>query len=318
MPRISELNSRLLLVTGKGGVGKSTVSLTLAQHFLAQGKKVLLVCLQPQSILQGLYGLASPVGYEPQVLEKNFSALTLNPQDAIREYILRQIRFEFLYRAVFENRVVKYFLRATPGLSDLVYLGKIWDLTQQSAKSRSGYDHIIVDMAASGHGFNMLKTPQTVMTMVQSGPLFHLAEKMHLLIKDTQICSHVLVTLAEELPMNESLELMETLKTNLGIQFACVIVNRVLSFKKTEAQLLNLPTEAASVLGKALEAARFLDSRQGIQQLQIEKIKHLDPFLLPQIFSEAFERSTISMLAEALDEQFRGGHLFRAEEQVAG
>jgi len=311
MPRITELNSRLLLVTGKGGVGKSTVSLALAQHFLAQGKKVLLVCLQPQSIVQSLYGLAEPISYEPQVLEKNFSALTLNPHDAIREYVLRQIRFEFLYRAVFENRVVKYFLRATPGLSDLVYLGKIWDLNEQARRSRSGFDHIIVDMAASGHGFNMLKTPQTVMSMVQSGPLYTLAEKMHLMIKDAQICSHILVTLAEELPMNESLELMENLKGTLGIHFACTVVNRVLTFENPTESVLGFPAEASSLLGKALLAARFLNSRQNIQQLQIEKMKHLDPFLLPQVFSETFSRSTIATLASVLKNQFQGGELFQ-------
>lgn len=305
MPQNSELNSQLLLVTGKGGVGKSTTSLALAQYFLGQGKKVLLVCLQPQSIVQSLYGLSEPISYEPQNLEPNFSALTLNPQDAIREYVLRQIRFEFLYRAVFENRVVKYFLRATPGLSDLVYLGKIWDLQEQAKRSRSGYDHIIVDMAASGHGFNMLKTPQTVMTMVQSGPLFALAEKMDLMVKNPKICSHVLVTLAEELPMNESLELMGNLKETLGIQFASVVVNRVLGFETLPASVLNTPTEASSLLGKALRAARFFESRQKIQRLQIEKMKSLFPILLPQIFSETFSRATIATLATSLGEQLQ-------------
>ena len=105
--------------------------------------------------------------------------------------------------------------------------------------------------------------------------------------------------------MNESLELMGNLKETLGIQFASVVVNRVLGFETLPASVLNTPTEASSLLGKALRAARFFESRQKIQRLQIEKMKSLFPILLPQIFSETFSRATIATLATALGEQLQ-------------
>ena len=154
MPTPTLLDRRLVVVTGKGGVGKSTVSAALAVLAAREGKRVLVCEVNARERIAPLLG-APPAG--PQIREARPGLFTLNvtPPEAMREYGIMVLKFRTIYDAVFENRLVQNFIEATPGLSDMVSIGKVYSLTE-------AYDLVIVDAPATGHGLALLEIPAIV------------------------------------------------------------------------------------------------------------------------------------------------------------
>ena len=144
------LDRRLLLVTGKGGVGKSTVAAALALRLASAGLRTLLCEVNADGRLGRM--LAHPeVGADVVQVEPNLSMVDLQPDASMREYVLSKIRLERVYRAVFENRMVKYFLRFVPALAETVMLGKVMWHLRQWPDAPGGFDRIVVDLPATGH-----------------------------------------------------------------------------------------------------------------------------------------------------------------------
>jgi len=219
------LDRRLILVVGKGGVGRSTVAAAIAGTCAAQGKKTLLYQTNANDRFGHYFG-KPPVGATPSQLAPNLWAVNATPASALAEYGLMVLRFQSVYEMVFENRVAKAFLRAIPGLDDYALLGKAWFHTTEEKRGKPVWDSVVFDMPASGHSVSMLRVPWVIVDTVPEGPLTRDARTVKALLCDPARTAAVLVTLAEEMPVNEALEL-EVKLIALGIVPQQLLVNQV-------------------------------------------------------------------------------------------
>ena len=216
---------RLILVVGKGGVGRSTVAAAIAGQLAARGKKTLLFETNANDRF-GSYFDKSPVGEKVTQLAPNLYAVNTNPAAALAEYGLMILKFKSVYEMVFENRVTRAFLRAIPGLDDYALLGKAWFHTEEASRGKPVWDTVVFDMPASGHSISMLRIPQVITDTVPDGPLTRDARTIKDLLSDPKRTAAVLVTLAEEMPVNEAIEL-EAKLSSMGIVPQHVVCNQL-------------------------------------------------------------------------------------------
>jgi len=231
---------RLVLVLGKGGVGRSTIAAALAGRNAARGKKTLLFETNANDRF-GSYFDKPAVGTSITELAPNLSAVNTNPAAALEEYGLMILKFKSVYEMVFENRITKAFLRAIPGLDDYSLMGKAWFHTEDTKRGRPVWDTLVFDMPASGHSVSMLRIPWVIAETVPEGPLTRDARTIKELLCDPDRTCAIIVTLAEEMPVNEAIELEQKL-TALGIVTQHVICNQM------------YPEHFAPPVGKVLDA----------------------------------------------------------------
>lgn len=220
-----QYDRRLILVLGKGGVGRSTVAAAIAGQLAAAGKKTLLYETNANDRF-GNYFDKPPVGTEPAQLGPNLWAVNATPASALAEYGLMILKFKSVYDLVFENRLTRAFLRAIPGLDDYSLLGKAWYHTEETKRGKPVWDTVVFDMPASGHSVSMLRVPWVIVDTVPEGPLTRDARTVKQLLTDPARTTAVLVTLAEEMPVNEAIELEAKLST-LGIVPQQLVVNQL-------------------------------------------------------------------------------------------
>jgi anion-transporting ArsA/GET3 family ATPase len=219
------LDRRLILVVGKGGVGRSTVAAAIAGSSAAAGRQTLLYETNANDRFGAYFGKPS-VGTDLSQLAPNLWAINATPASALAEYGLMVLRWQSVYEMVFENRVAKAFLRAIPGLDDYALLGKAWFHTTEEKRGKPVWDTVVFDMPASGHSVSMLQVPWVIADTVPDGPLTRDARTVKSLLCDPTRTSTILVTLAEEMPVNEAIEL-EAKLTGLGIVPQQIVVNQV-------------------------------------------------------------------------------------------
>jgi anion-transporting ArsA/GET3 family ATPase len=222
---VDVFDRRLILVVGKGGVGRSTVAAAIASQSAARGKKTLLFETNANDRF-GAYFDKPPVGAEVTPLAQNLWAVNTTPAAALAEYGLMILKFRSVYEMVFENRVTRAFLRAIPGLDDYALLGKCWYHTTEEKRGRPVWDTVVFDMPASGHSVSMLRIPWVIVDTVPEGPLTRDARTVKELLCDAKRTATVLVTLAEEMPVNEACEL-EAKLTALGIVPQHLVCNQI-------------------------------------------------------------------------------------------
>ena len=295
------LDRRLLLVTGKGGVGKSTVAASLALRLASGGLRTLLCEVNADGRLGRMLDHRQ-VGPDITPVEPNLSMVDLQPDASMREYVLSKIRLERVYRAVFENRMVRYFLRFIPALAETVMLGKVlWHL-RQWPDSPGGFDRIVVDLPATGHALTLLGVPHSLLSALPSGPMASEAGWMHELLTDPVVTSAVLVSLPEELAVNETLELAQALRSRLEVRVGAVVLNQSVPSRfgpADRAALTGRPGLLGLVQAYEDDAARTEDS--------LERLRALDAPLvqLPRLMVPEVGRGELVSLGDVLAEALR-------------
>ncbi len=252
------LDRRLLIVTGKGGVGKSTVSAALALVAARTGKRVLVCEVNAQERIAPLLG-APVAGATIREALPGVSTVNVTPPEAMREYGLMVLKFRTIYEAVFENRLVRYFLRIVPSLAELVMLGKILHEARTEERGRPRWDLVIVDAPATGHAVQLLRVPSALVDTVPGGPLRHDAEWMQAMLIDPAWTALAIVTLPEEMPVNEAIELDAQVRGVLGIHRAALFVNAMPEARFSAAEEARLASLAGAKppLGPAAAAGRL-------------------------------------------------------------
>ncbi|RYF06388.1 MAG: hypothetical protein EOO40_09205, partial [Deltaproteobacteria bacterium] len=195
------------LVSGKGGVGKTATACAIALGARRAGKKVLLCELDGKDQTSALLGVPK-VGYALQEVFEDLFVVDINPRDALHEYVLLILKFEALYRAVFENRLVRAFVDLVPSLSELVMLGKIWFHAVQTEHDRRRFDVIVVDAPATGHLLALLEAPQAVYQTVPPGPMRDNAVLLRDMLRNPAQTQLHVVTTPEDSPVTEACTLL--------------------------------------------------------------------------------------------------------------
>src|ERR1019366_1610938 len=204
--RMSTLaDKRFVLVTGKGGVGKTTVCAAEALALAAKGKRVLVAMCNARERLSVMLGVP-PIGPTVAAVGENVWAVNIEPERALEEYGTLVLHSRALYKTLFDNRYVRTFLRAVPGMQEWAMLGKAWwHTTERRPDGSSAYDVVILDAPATGHGLDMLRVPRVILDIVPPGILRRDAERAWQMFQDPKTCAIVLVTLPEEMPTTETI-----------------------------------------------------------------------------------------------------------------
>jgi len=292
---------RVVFVVGKGGVGKSTVAAALGLQAAARGMRVCIAEMNGSESIAALLG-CPPVGYRATGVAEGIEAISITPEAATEEYLVRALRFRKLYNLVFRNRYIEPFMNGILGLSDLTSVGKIMDLEWQREDGSYGpessgparYDLVIVDCPSTGHGLALLGAPRTMMDVTGAGPLYSNSAMIQQLLSDRRRTAVLLVTLAEEMPVSETLESVATIREQLEIDLAGVVMNSVPQALAPPADLRawwsDIQDEALSLGGNAAaaaahgeqiqrqrrEAAAYIDRIQQQTQLPVLELPRLD------------------------------------------
>jgi anion-transporting ArsA/GET3 family ATPase len=223
------LQRRLVIVTGKGGTGKTTVAACLAVAANEQGKRVAVVEVGRDEHLHHLIAPGSkPVGYAGRELRPGLWVAHIDPFEALAEYLRLQVGFGPIVNRTVKNQAFHQLLSGTPGWRELVILGKVWYIERGSAESkRPAYDLVIVDAPASGHGLTFLDVPRVAQSAVRAGPLRRDAARVESLLLDPERTLLLPVSLAEELPARETVELVDRVRSDVGTPLDRVVVNSV-------------------------------------------------------------------------------------------
>ncbi len=289
-------DKRLLIVTGKGGVGKTTISAALALDSARAGKRTLVCEVNTKERITQLLGKPE-VGAEVTSLEENLWSVNVRPQEAMREYALMVLKFESIYSAVFENRVVRYFLRFIPSLQELVLLGKIlFHLKEKRPDGSFRFDRIIVDAPATGHAITFLSVPQVIIDTVPPGAMSSDAAWMRDFLVDATTTAAVLVSLPEELPVNETLELCAALQTRVKLTPQLVVLNGFIPERFTDEERASIHSPALAELMRSHHARAALSStsHQTLSRLGLPIVP------VPRIFAPDFGRAAVEKIAGLL------------------
>ena len=321
------LGPKIIIVSGKGGVGKTTVAAALALVAARHGRKVCVAEVDRKGTLPKLFGTDRGSTYQAEELTPGVWGLTIIPEDALAEYLRVQYHMKRISKVFTSTHFVDYITTAAPGLKDILVLGKIWYLEQnRPGTGGEGFDTIIVDAPAAGHMLTFLSAPSGLADAVRVGPIRRQAQWLVEMLEDPARTRVHLVTLAEEMPVSESLETSAALDGRLGIQQGPIIANgiysRLLAAEEQEAlariattdPIKELSAEAESVgldleredIEALLGYERFLASRRAIQGgylKQLRKEADQEILELPFLFSAGLALPDIETLADVIENE---------------
>lgn len=225
MTLIDGLRERqLVVVTGKGGVGKTVLSAALAQGLAAAGARVLLLELDPRESLHHLLD-APPSGGDVVEVRPRLFLHHLDPRVVLEELVRERLPVPMLARKVVASPIFRHFADGAPGLKEMAVLAHALRLVR--GRTRPAVDVVVLDAPATGHGMSLLAAPLLVADVIARGPIGDLAREVADFVADRRRSGTVIGTLAEELPVQEALELIETLRTRLDRAPEAVVVNAV-------------------------------------------------------------------------------------------
>jgi anion-transporting ArsA/GET3 family ATPase len=295
----------LCFVTGKGGVGKTTVALAVALAARRDGRRVVLCELAGQARAASLYGLGAGEQGRERELEDGLWATTIDPVRALEEWAGRQIGSRRLVGLLTHSNAFAAFVNAAPGARELVAIAKAWELGRDERwiKGRAGYDLVVVDGPASGHGVGMLRTPRTFAEIARVGPIASQARRVVELLEDTERSAMLAVAVASELSVSETLDLEGRMTNALGRPLDAVVVNGMLP-RRFSGEDVERVTTADGAVAPAVSAAVHRQHGQGsAQRSQLARLRrHVEAPVttLPLVVSPRLEIDDVRELARRL------------------
>ena len=308
MPGLSD--KRLLFVTGKGGVGKTTVATALGIAAARRGLRTIVAELSGQDRVATTFGrAATQPGVEIPVAEHLFS-ISIDVPRAMDEYLHE--RAGLVGDRLASLGAFQAFAAATPGMRELLSVGKVWELAQDARRveGTDPYDLVIVDAPASGHGLGALRAPRTFAEIARVGPIAHQGRTIDATLRDPSQTGVVAVALPEEMPVTETLALHEALRDEMGIELAALIANAVVPDRLGPRQARTVAdalarAEEPSPVHAALRAALSEHARATTQHEQLVRLAEgagREPHRLPYVVAPAIDRTVLEGLASELEE----------------
>lgn len=322
----SLLDLDLLWVTGKGGVGKTTVAAAIAEVAAHGGRRVLVCEMDAKGALATAFEVAE-LRFEPTEVEPGLHAMTMSTEDALREYLRLFVKIPFLGRIGPLASTFDFVADAAPGVKEILAVGKLcWEVHERH------YDLVVVDAEASGHVVSQIGAPKVIADLVQVGLVRDQTQWMLDILEDATRTGVAVVTTPEEMPVTESIELLERLTTDTGTHPSVVIANRVLPamFNKRQQPIAARMPEAISVLEErvgpgasaVVEAATIIESRRSIGAGHLDRLRRaidesalrvagtsghagepLPIVTVPELFSRGPGKRVVSLVADALADE---------------
>jgi anion-transporting ArsA/GET3 family ATPase len=219
-------SKRLIFVTGKGGVGKSTVTAAVASALARRGKRVLAVETDTYSALAELLDVRLEEG-EPSMVEQGLWATNVRAEDALIHTIRQFVPSTRVSKAVIQNRVARVFFKAAPSVNEFSILNKVMALRDEGDSPATRWDHVVVDLPASGHAVTFLGVPRTLNGMMRVGGFAKMAGQIADEIEDPKRVAVVAAALPEEMPVKETIELGQQLEEKVRRGLTLVMLNMV-------------------------------------------------------------------------------------------
>jgi anion-transporting ArsA/GET3 family ATPase len=312
---VSELlERRLIFVTGKGGVGKSTVATVVGVLATRRGLRTIVAELAAQERVQRTFEHEGELFKEVELAPGLFT-ISIDPQGAMEEYL--RLKVGPLGHALSMSRLFHAFAMATPGMRELLSIGKVWELAQLQRQTRGAapYDFVVVDAPATGHGVGILKTPRTFADIARVGPIARQGRRIAETIADHDFTGVIAVATPEEMAINETLALSEALAED-QLPLDLVVVNALYParFDADEAEELAaaLPKTRSRAARSALGAAMSEHSRALMQREQVQRLRDglQAPLVeLPYVFSDHIGPDELARLTDQLEAALEAPHL---------
>jgi len=273
------LDKRLVVVTGKGGVGKSTVALALGMKAAEQGRRTIVCEVASQERISQAFRGAN-VGFAETELQPNLFAISIDPDEAMREYVLLALKVKAMRDLLFRSKLFTYLAAATPGLRELVTIGKVWELALDQRKVKSGkpYDLVILDAPATGHGVGFLQTPKTFANVARVGPIATQAETLNKFLTNHRKTGVAIVALPEEMPVNETASLERDLTRTVNVAVDRIFMNGLYPDRFSPADEKALAASSKTVSGSAgdaIAAALAVSRRSASQRDQLTRLESI-------------------------------------------
>lgn len=327
------LEHELLVVSGKGGVGKTTLAAAIGLLAARRGLRTIVVEVGDQLRLPGLFGLVEDEsaaelesGGEVQLQERLWS-VSIDPDRALLEW-LQALGGRVSGRVLASSSTFQYFAAAAPGAKELVSMVKVWELTQSERWRRrsSGYDLVVLDAPATGHALGMLNSPRTFGAIARVGPIAGQAQRVRELLADPTRSAYLAVARGSEMAVTETLDLQDGLRRQLDRELDAVLVNGVLPRRFDGGELGRLstldeseqtsdrvtvtaspgaPSPTDDLLRSAARAARAVHEGARFQRNQIARLRRrdLEVVQVPFVFRAQLDLPAVRGIAEHLDKK---------------
>jgi anion-transporting ArsA/GET3 family ATPase len=292
-------DTQLIVVSGKGGVGKTVIAAAIARALVARGRRVLVLEADPRENLHHLVG-AEPSGGAVVRVDERLALQNANPRTIVDAVVKDRLKIGALSRRVLASPVYQHFAEGAPGLKEMMLLGYALQVAEGEAKHRA--DVVVLDAPASGHGLTLLAAPLLVAEVIGGGPLGTMARRISGLVADTARSSIVLATLAEEMPVQETLETAAQVEARLARPVSWMVCNAVYP---------PLPPDDGErgSGGPAAEAVALWRTRRRLNEAELERLSAgwRGPLATLPLVAEEFGPGLLAALRPELERQWPGG-----------
>ncbi len=313
----SVLDRKLLVITGKGGTGKTTIAAALGLLAARAGRRTIVVEVGQERRLPALFGLAASQPGVEQQLRDGLSCISIDPDRALLEW-LQLLGGRVSGRVLASSGTFQYFAAAAPGAKELVTMVKVWQLTRGGGRRarRGGYDLVVLDAPATGHALGMLGSPHTFGSIARVGPIAGQTRQVRELLESPARSGYLAVALATEMAVTEALELEEGLRRQLGRGLSAVVVNALLPRRFSASELRRIATLRSGDRGSGaqLSGAQFGGAELGAANARA----HETTAARRRAASQAAVRAAIAVHERARLQHNQLARLRRREFEVVG
>jgi anion-transporting ArsA/GET3 family ATPase len=307
----SPLQRELVVVTGKGGVGKTTIATALGLLARDRGLRTIIVEVGEQARVPQLFRPEDEraTGTEVELSDRLWS-LSIDPDRALLEW-LQALGGRVSGKVLASSSTFQYFAAAAPGAKELVSMVKIWELTRERRQRGRRYDLVVLDAPATGHALGLLGSPRTFGAVARVGPVARQTERLSGLLEDRARTGYLAVAHPTEMAVTETLELQTSLRQRLGRELDGVIVNGILPRRFSAAELALIEPlrsgsdasgTATTLTRSAALAARAISDRSRAQHNQLARLRrrNFDVINVPFLFTAELDLAAIGAIAEHL------------------